>query len=114
MKNFYTRSLKALIIGLIFVSFSACTVEPQYIYCEDASITVYNNTNRVVFFSWHDNYCDEFLLPGESYTYFLGEVESNLSRPNTKLFDYTFDYRGFSDYTASISIDDCHKDFIIY
>lgn len=114
MKNLYTKTLKLLILGLIIVGFSACTSEPQYIYCNDSTITIYNDTEKVVYYSWRSSYCDEVLLPGESRTFHFGEVESNLDRPEANLFDYKFTYPGYSNYSVNIAVDNCNKEFVIY
>lgn len=96
-------------IVLMVVGFSSCYQEPSYLYCDYASVTLVNNTGVVLYFSFEDDYCDRYLLPGEAYTYPLYSVKSDLDNPLIQSIDYKYYTRGYFTDRVNVDIDDCSK-----
>ncbi len=113
MKKLYAYALKVATILLITVSFSACNVEPEYVYCNNGVIEVVNNSPYTIYYSWRSDYCNIPLYSGQSTVLELGQIQSNVRHPDSEQFFYSFDYPGYAEYNLDIEITECYTSIVL-
>lgn len=103
-----------LAVTLMVVLFSSCVRDHNYLYCDNATVTVVNSSNYVIYYSWTSNYCERYnyLMPGDKLILPVESGRLDLDNPEVVTFDYRYGSYGYSDGSVNVTVDDCSK--VIY